>query len=84
MPTRKKTKHAYEKYQSRSQPAKVREAAAELELATRARKKIGRLALGKPKSSKVHKDYVEVNGHYQRAGRKLAKLTGFHWKSKRK
>ena len=75
---------AYKKYQSRSQPTKIREAAAEFELATKARRKIGRLALGKPKSSKVHKDYVEVNGHYQRAGRKLATLTGFKWKSKRK
>jgi len=85
MPTkRKKTVHAYEKYQSSRQPAKVREAAAELELAAKARKKIGRLALGKPKSSKVHRDYIEVNGHYQAAGRRLAKLTGYTWKSKRK
>ena len=85
MPTkRKKTVHACEKYQSSRQPAKVREAAAELELAARARKKIGKLALGKPKSSKVHRDYVEVNGHYQAAGRRLAKLTGYKWKSKRK
>ena len=78
------SKRAYDKYQSKRYPAKVRETAAEMALAARARKKIGKLALGKPKSSKVHKDYVEVNGHYQRAGRKLAKLTGFHWKSKRK
>jgi hypothetical protein len=85
MPTkRKKTVHAYEKYQSSRQPAKVREAAAELDLAAKARKKIGRLALGKPKSSKVHRDYVEVNGHYQAAGRRLAKLTGYKWKNKRK
>ena len=81
---RKKTVHAYDKYQSPRQPAKVREAAAEMALAARARKKIGKLALGKPKSSKVHRDYVVVNGHYQAAGRRLAKLTGYTWKSKRK
>lgn len=85
MPTkRKKTVHAYEKYQSARQPAKVREAAAEMELAAKARKKIGKLALGKPKSSKVHRDYKEVDGHYQAAGRRLAKLTGFKWKTRRK
>lgn len=83
MPTKRK-KRAYEKYQAPRFPTKVREAAAELELAAKARKKIGKLALGKPKSSRVHKDYVAVNRDYQSAGRHLAKLTKFHWKTKRK
>jgi len=78
------TKKAYDKYQSKRYPTKVRETAAEMAVAARARKKIGRLALGKPKSSRVHKDYVAVNSAYQSAGRRLGKLTGFAWKSKRK
>lgn len=77
-------KHAYDKYQSSRYPAKVRETAAEMAVASRARKKIGRLALGKPKSSRVHKDYVAVDKAYQSAGRRLGKLTGFAWKTKRK
>jgi hypothetical protein len=83
MPT-KRSKPAGLKYQSPRYPAKTREAASEFALATRARKKIGKLALGKPKSSKVHKDYVEVNRAYQATGKKLAKLTGHKWKVKRK
>jgi hypothetical protein len=78
------SKKAYDKYQSKRYPAKVRETAAEMALAARARKKIGRLALGKPKSSKVHQDYVAVNRAYQSAGKRLGKLTGFAWKSKRR
>jgi hypothetical protein len=81
MPTSKK---AYDKYQSKRYPAKVRETAAEMALAARARKKIGKAALGKPKSSKVHKDYVAVSKAYQSAGKRLAKMTGFAWKTKRK
>ena len=78
------TKHAYDKYQSKRYPAKVRETAAEMALAARARKKIGKLALGKAKSSKDHKDYVAVDRAYQSAGKRLGKMTGFAWKSKRK
>lgn len=78
------SKRAYDKYQSKRYPAKVRETAAEMALAARARKKIGKLALGKPKASKVHKDYVAVNRAYQSAGKRLGKLTGFAWKTRRK
>lgn len=77
-------KSAAVKYASPRQPAKIREAAAEFGLATRVRRKVGKLALGKPKTSKVHRDYVAVDKAYQSAGRKLAKLTGFKWKTKRK
>ena len=80
----KKSKPAGIKYQAPRYPAKVREAAAEFALATRARRKIGQLALGTPKSSKVHKDYVVVNRAYQATGRKLAKLTNQKWKVSRK
>lgn len=83
MPAKKKV-HAYEKFQSKRYPATVRETAADLALVTRARKKIGKLALGKPKASKVHRDYSEVNRAYQATGKKLAKLTGYKWKTKRK
>jgi hypothetical protein len=79
-----RSKPAGIKYQAPRYPKKTREAAAEFALATRARKKIGKLALGKPKSSKVHKDYVAVNHAYQATGRALARLTGHKWKSKRK
>ena len=78
------SKRAYDKYQSKRYPAKVRETAAEMALAARARKKIGKLALGKPKSSKVHKDYVAINKAYQTTGKALAKLTGHKWKVTRK
>jgi len=77
---KKKSKHAYDKYQAKRYPAKVREAAADLKLAARTRKKVGTLALGKPKSSRVHKDYKLTDRVYQAAGRKLAKLTGHKWK----
>jgi hypothetical protein len=77
-------KSAAVKYQSNRYPAKVREAAAEFGFATRVRRKVGKLALGKPKSSKVHRDYTTVDHAYQAAGRKLARLTGFKWKTKRK
>jgi hypothetical protein len=96
MPTKKRKVHkskvkattrktpAAIKYQASRYPTKIREAAAEFALARRARKKIGTLALGKPKSSKVHKDYKAVDRAYQATGKKLAKLTNFHWKTKRK
>jgi hypothetical protein len=77
-------KSAAVKYQAKNQPAKVRAAAAEFGLATRVRRKVGKLALGKPKSSKVHRDYKAVDKVYQETGRKLAKLTGYKWKTKRK
>jgi hypothetical protein len=77
-------KSAATKYQSKKFPAKVREAAAEHALAKRARKKIGEMAFGKPKSSKIHREYREVDGIYQKTGRKLAKLTGYTWKTRRK
>ena len=77
-------KSAATKYQSKKFPAKVREAAAEFALAGRARKKIGKMALGKPKTSKIHREYREVDGIYQKTGRKLAKLTGYAWKTRRK
>jgi len=82
--TKKKRIRAYDKFQNKRYPATVRETAADLALVTRARKKIGKLALGKPKASKVHRDYAEVNLAYQTTGKKLAKLTGFKWKTKRK
>ena len=80
MPQRKR---AETKYQSSRYPAKVREAAKEYGTVKRFYKKIGKAALGKPKSSQVHKDYVKIKGEYQRAGRKLAKMTGHPWKSHR-
>jgi hypothetical protein len=83
MPT-KRSKPAGLKYQSPRYPAKTREAAAEFALATRARKKIGKLALGKPKSSKVHKDYLAVSRAYQATGKALSKLTGHKWTVNRK
>lgn len=83
MPTKKK-KRAYEKYQAKSYPKAVRETAADMELAARARKRLGKLALGKPKSSRVHKDYRVADSAYQSAGRKLAKQTGFKWNNRRK
>lgn len=77
MPTRRR---AYDKYQSKRYPAKVRETAAEMALAARARKKLGRLALDKPKSSRVHRDYEEANRIYQKTGRRLARMTGYSWR----
>jgi hypothetical protein len=81
MPTKKS---AAAKFSSPRQPTKIRAAAADFGLATRARRSLGKLAFGKPKTSKVHRDYVAVDKAYQSAGRKLAKLTGYKWKTKRK
>jgi hypothetical protein len=83
-PASKKSKKAYDKYQAQHYPAKVRETAAEMKLAARARKKIGGLALGKPKSSRVHKDYKLADAAYQSAGKRLGKLTKHPWKTKRR
>jgi hypothetical protein len=77
-------KSAAVKYSSSRQPAKVREAAKEFGLAKRVRSKVGKLSFGKPKTSKVHRDYIAVDKAYQTAGKKLARLTGYKWKSKRK
>lgn len=71
------------KYQGTRYPAKVREAAKEYGEIKRFYKKVGKAALGKPKSSRVHKDYVKIRGEYQRAGKRLAKMTGHAWKSRR-
>ena len=68
------------KYQGTRYPAKVREAAEEYGEIRRCYKKIGKAALGKPKSSRVHKDYVTIRREYQRAGKRLAKMTGHTWK----
>ena len=81
---KKKFKRAYDKYQAKRYPRKVREVAAEMALAAHARKKIGKLALGKPKSSRVHKDYRSADSAYQSAGRRLGRLTGHPWKTKRR
>ena len=80
MPQRKR---AEVKYQGTRYPAKVREAAKEYGAVKRFYKKIGKAALGKPKSSRVHKDYVKIRGEYQRAGKRLAKMTGHPWKTRR-
>lgn len=42
----------------------------------RAYHKIGRQAMGKPKTSTVHRDYVAVKRERNRVGRALGKLTG--------
>ena len=68
------------KYQGTRYPAKVREAAKEYGEIKKFYKKVGRAALGKPKSSRVHKDYVKIKGEYQRAGKRLARMTGHTWK----
>jgi hypothetical protein len=83
MPT-KRSKPAGLKYQAPRFPAKVREAAASFAKATTARKKLGKAALGKPKSSKIHKTYEAAKRTYQAAGKKLSTLTGHTWKVKRK
>lgn len=77
MPTKKS---AGQKFQSPRFSKATREAAKDFAKARRVRKTIGKLALGKPKSSKVHKDYATANREYQKTGRKLAKLTGYKWK----
>jgi 2-keto-4-pentenoate hydratase len=76
MPTKKP---AGKKFQSPRFSSKTREAAKEFDKARRVRKAVGKLALGKPKSSKVHKDYVSANRLYQKTGRALAKMTGYKW-----
>jgi hypothetical protein len=73
-------KSAATKFQSTRFPAKTREAAKTFAAAKRVRKALGTKALGKPKTSKVHKDYAAANRAYQKAGRNLAKLTGYKWK----
>ena len=75
-------KRAEIKYRSSHYPSKVREAAAEYGECRRCYKKLGKAALGKPKSSRVHKDYVAIRTEYRRAGKRLAKLTGHRWKSR--
>jgi hypothetical protein len=80
MPQRKR---AEIKYQSSRFPANVREAAREYGTVRRLYKKIGKAAMGKPKSSQIHKDYVTIRGEYQRTGKRLAKLTGHPWKTQR-
>jgi hypothetical protein len=78
MPTRRKS--AGTKFQSPRQPKATREAAKDYADARRVRAKVGKLAFGKPKSSKVHKDYTVADRAYQKAGRHLAKLTGYKWR----
>ena len=73
-------KSAGTKFQSKHYPAKTREAAKTFAAAKRVRKALGAKALGKPKSSKVHKDYETADRAYNKAGRNLAKLTGYRWK----
>ena len=80
MPQRKR---AETKYQGTRYPAKVREAAREYGEIRRFYKKVGKTAMGKPKSSRVHKDYVKIRGEYQRAGKRLARMTGHTWKTRR-
>jgi|WetSurSiteA1Bulk_404760.scaffolds.fasta_scaffold57967_3 hypothetical protein len=83
MPKKKRTP-AYKKYAAPRYPKAVREAAKDLAVATRARKIVGNAAFGKPGNSKPKRDYKKVDAVYQKAGRKLAKLTGYTWKTRRK
>jgi hypothetical protein len=73
-------KSAGSKFQSPRFPAATREAAKTFAAAKRVRSKIGKLAYGKPKSSKVHRDYAKADRAYQTAGRALAKRTGYKWR----
>lgn len=87
MPTKKKkTKKitADVKYQAKRYPAKIRDAAAEFGIIKKARAKVGSSVLGTRKSTKTRRDYATLTKEYQKAGRKLAKLTGFEWKTRRK
>jgi hypothetical protein len=77
----KRRKRAEVKYQSSHYPAKVREAAQEYGECRRCYRKLGKAALDKPKSSRIHKYYILIKHEYHRAGRRLAKLTGHAWKS---
>lgn len=77
----KQRKRAEIKYQSNRYPSEVREAASEYGACRRLYKKLGKAALDKPKSSRIHKDYVAIKHEYHRTGRKLAKLTGHPWHS---
>jgi len=72
-------KSAGTKYQSKRYPKPVREAAKDFAVAKRARKVVGSAAYGKPAGSKAKRDYAQVDAVYQKAGRKLAKLTGYKW-----
>ena len=78
----KRRKRAEIKYQSSRYPAKVREAAQEYGECRRCYRKLGKAALGKPKSSRVHRDYVLMRREYHRAGKRLAKMTGHAWRSR--
>jgi hypothetical protein len=69
-----KRKSAEVKYQGKKYPAKVREAAKEYGAVKRLYRKVGKAALGKPKSSVVHKDYVKIRTEYHKIGRRLAQL----------
>ncbi len=73
-------KSAGTKYQGKRYPKAVREAAKDFAIARRARTIVGTAAYGKPASSKAKRDYKKVDAVYQKAGRKLAKLTGYTWK----
>jgi cell division septum initiation protein DivIVA len=76
MPRKKST---VKKYTSSHYPKPVREAARTFGLAKKVRRQLGEKARGKPKSSKIHKDYVKSDRAYQQAGSRLARLTGHKW-----
>ncbi|HVP24131.1 MAG TPA: hypothetical protein VMS77_09505 [Conexivisphaerales archaeon] len=54
----------------------IKKARREYDELDRAYHKIGDKAMGKPKTSAIHRDYVAVKRERNRVGRHLGKLTG--------
>jgi hypothetical protein len=59
-----------------SKRTQILQARQEYKKLDRAYRSAGKKALGKPKKSKVHKDYETIKRARNASGRKLGKLTG--------
>ena len=60
----------------RTSPAVIKTARKEYEASKRAYHRAGKLAFGKPSSSKVKRDYKAIKNEYKRRGARLGRLTG--------
>lgn len=55
--------------------AKVKEVRRHYNEVKKLRNQVGKKALGKPRTSAVHKDYETLNREYKKVGQQLGKLT---------
>jgi hypothetical protein len=75
----KKKKSTFKKYLKKHYPKKIREAAEDLRIAQYARKASGEAARGTRANSRARKDYRKADRAFDKAGKRLARLTGYTW-----